>query len=148
MDNSFLNNDRTIFITGTIEQDENSENIKKNIIRMATEKPNQPINIIIDSDGGDSFTAISIAELMLLYESIEFRVIVSGECVSAAFFIYLAGTTRYAFPHSIFMTHNALLSFTANTNQEAKKVEQFIKTTGEVTDDFIKEILKRTKLTY
>lgn len=82
-----------------------------------------PINIYINSPGGDAMAALS---LITIIESSETPVHTHciGEASSAALFIFSVGHVRHAYKHSIFMYHQ----ISAGTGGTFKDIEDHVET--------------------
>jgi ATP-dependent protease ClpP protease subunit len=84
--------------------------------------------IHLSSNGGSLLEALKIAGLLrLMYPTI---LVKDGKCASSCFFLYLSGSTRYAWPASLLGIHRAYFDpkYFAGLNPEAARTQQ-----GELT---------------
>jgi len=112
--------DRIIYITEDItpssgEHSGDSSLIKKisyQLLALAA-TGNKPIHLLIDTDGGNLKTALTLYDLIEACPC-EVYTYALSEVSSAGVLIYLAGSKRYAFKNSQFMTHPSSLSVSGN----------------------------------
>ena len=78
-----------------------------NDLRYATNQPGvTTINVMLNSPGGDIYSAISIIDVITeISKLVPVVITVSGHCMSAATLILQAGTKRLSTPNSRFMIH-------------------------------------------
>jgi len=95
---------RTILINGDIEED-SIERVLIQIKKMSTQKPKEPITILINSLGGLVFEAQAIIDQMQQTKT-PITTIALGKVMSSAFAIYLAGDYRVCGRNSVFLVHN------------------------------------------
>ena len=95
---------RSILINGDIEED-SIERVVIQIQKMSTNKPKEPITILINSVGGFVYEAQAIIDTMQQTKT-PITTVALGKVMSAAFAIYLAGDYRVCGRNSIFMAHN------------------------------------------
>ena len=86
---------RFIYISGKIEAITFTL-IKSSVARILKHNQKNPINIFLESKGGDFYACLSIFEFLKNSKSEIFTVAVNHVC-SGAFFILQAGTKRFAF---------------------------------------------------
>lgn len=102
-------------------------------------KKRKEITIIINSVGGDTFSAYSVVNA-LQQSKTRIRTVGIGMVASAAFYIFLAGDTRYSFADTVFLMHEGDLTI-SNSNSKTKQTMEFF----DQMDTRIKEyILERT----
>lgn len=96
-------NRRLIEIIHDIDHNESLRFAEK--LLTLNEISNEPIDLLIDSDGGDAIAMLAIVELMRLSPA-PIRTICVGKARSAAAVILSCGTAgRYALPHSSILLH-------------------------------------------
>jgi Protease subunit of ATP-dependent Clp proteases len=102
----------------------------------------KPIEIWLNSDGGDVFVALTLIKTM--QESrIPINVRVLNKACSAGLLITLAGKKRYANKDSIFLLHDGE-QFISNSSGKARDTMKFLESVEKKVDNLI---LSRTKLT-
>jgi ATP-dependent Clp protease, protease subunit len=79
-------------------------NVIKNLAILDAQS-SQPINIVINSEGGDVYPALAIYDAIRRCNS-EVHILATGYCMSAATIILQAGTVRKATPHCVLMVHD------------------------------------------
>jgi len=90
---------------------------KKTSINLKLENTQDPLNIYINSGGGELSAAVSIVNTFKMYGG-PIHTFVMGDCESAATLISLAGDWRYAYKSSIFMHHQAHLDIEDNYSKD------------------------------
>ena len=95
---------RTILINGDIEED-SIERVLIQIKKMSSQKPRQPITILINSVGGYVCESQAIIDEMQQTKT-PITTVALGKVMSAAFAIYLAGDYRICGRNSLFLVHN------------------------------------------
>lgn len=106
----------------------------------------KPIEIWLNSDGGDVFVALTLIGIM--EESrIPINVRVLNKACSAGLLITLAGKKRYANKDSIFLLHDGE-SFINNSMGKAKDTMKFLESIENKVDDLILSKSKLTKKEY
>lgn len=137
-------NNRILIFNGEVDN-EVIENYIHYILRWNKEdkdifiKKRKEITIIINSIGGDSFAANSLINAIQLSKT-RVRTVGIGTVASAAFYIFLAGDTRYSFGDTAFLMHEGEI-IVSNTNSKTKQTMEFF----DQMDNRIKQfILDRT----
>jgi ATP-dependent protease ClpP protease subunit len=92
----------TFYLSGTITAPEGYVDVIESIRNAG---PNDVIQIIINSGGGDLMTGLQLREAMLKSQA-HIQCVVEGQCASAATMIFLAGHELVANEFSVFMFHN------------------------------------------
>lgn len=138
----------TMFLYGEINK-ELCVSIKSQIFHAIENSESYPIKVklFIDSFGGDVFSALGLIDVLLYLQHndvIELVCIANGECFSAAFWVFLTGNSRKAFPHTLFMSH--LGSIDAK-DFEAKSATDFMKVSDVIIKRLISKLITKTKLT-
>ena len=82
----------------------------------------QPVEVIINSDGGDVFTGSEIYSRLKEYKG-QVTVKIVGVCASIASVIAMAGDTVEMSPTGLFMIHNAMAWTYGNTKEHKKQIE-------------------------
>lgn len=95
---------RTIALVGMIDEEMVSD-ISERLVTLQFESTN-PINLIIDSRGGNMVAALRLCDLIDTLLTAPVRGIALGECGSAATFILLHCSERWSTPNSKFMIHS------------------------------------------
>ena len=99
---------RRLFLTGEIDESTADEFCKK-IIYLNLEDPALPIDVWIDSPGGEIISGLKIYDLIRTSPA-PVRTVCSGEAASMAAVIFACGTHgRYMFENSRLMLHEPLL---------------------------------------
>ena len=101
--------ERIIYMDGQFNQALTKECVLS-ILELVQEDQKKPIILLIDSEGGDLYSLISIMDLIDTIPN-DVYTIVMGKAMSAAAFLAMIGKKgfRYAFKHSRFMTHEVLM---------------------------------------
>lgn len=136
---------RTVALSGTITQDSMTE-VGKRLLNLQAISA-EPINLLMDSGGGDIYAALKLCDMMNFLLSAPVTGIAVGECGSAATVIMLHCTKRAATPHSRFLVHSGNkhgLSFCVN-EAGAKEIEHLLKEMKAVEERVLK--IYRNKLT-
>tara|TARA_B100001250_G_C19813988_1_gene797257 strand:+ start:1015 stop:1614 length:600 start_codon:yes stop_codon:yes gene_type:complete len=108
---------RLIYITEDIRSTSNVHQREDSLIRRITDdiiylnliSQKDPINVLIDTDGGNLKTALAIYDVLLSSKA-PIHTYGLSEVSSAGVLIYIAGKKRFAFKHTQFMTHESSLS--------------------------------------
>lgn len=114
----------------------------KDLSESARKDPNHVINIIINSPGGDSMEALSFIDICLASKT-PIRTIGTGMVASAAYWIYLAGSERYAFSNTSFLMHDGEMSI-ENSSSKAKQTVGFFESMDKRIKDYV---ISRTCMT-
>ncbi|MFT7644664.1 MAG: ATP-dependent protease ClpP protease subunit [Candidatus Paceibacteria bacterium] len=69
----------------------------------------EPINLVIDSGGGNTFAALKLCDLIEHFITAPVYAFVIGECPSAATFILLHCDKRSCTQHSTFLVHSSTM---------------------------------------
>ena len=134
-----LMEDRIIYL-GTPIYDDAANTINAQLLYLDSIS-DEPIQIYINSPGGDVYSGLAIYDTMNFIKS-EVHTIVCGLAASMAFIIAIAGDKRYALPNSKLMQHQPLsgIDFVQATDFDISNRElQSIKT------DLYEIIAKHTK---
>lgn len=83
--------------------------VGQQLLQLQEEGPST-ITILIQSNGGDTFAALELCDLIEHLITVPMRAIVLGRCNSAATFILLSCAERYATPNSRFVVHSSRIS--------------------------------------
>lgn len=92
----------TFYLSGSITAPENYIDVIESIRNAG---PNDVVQIVINSGGGDLMTGLQLREAMMKSQA-HIQCIVEGQCASAATMIFLAGHELVANEFSVFMFHN------------------------------------------
>ena len=101
----------------------------------------KPIRIFIHSYGGDLEQATFFSDL-LLSSRIPITTVAMGVAMSAGFLIFLAGSKRYAFPHTQMLVHAGSAKFQGTADQ----IDQAQKNYRKQIDQMKTYILDRTDI--
>lgn len=112
------------------------------IDRGKPENERKPIVLYINSPGGEIVPAFGLIDTMLVSKT-PIHTVNIGECSSAGFLIYIAGTKRFAMPHSEFLLHDG---FTGGVDSMAKLRDRIEFETGELVEEMRDYVLSRTKI--
>jgi ATP-dependent Clp protease protease subunit len=107
VETGILNSERTIYLCGEITEGTTAETILR-LMQLQTEDPRSDINLIVDSYGGDVYSAIAIVNAMDLI-TCDVKTLILGKAMSSGAFIFIAGKKgkRFMAPHSRLMLHQA-----------------------------------------
>ena len=94
-----------------------------------------PIHVVLDTDGGNLKTALSIYDI-LQFSKAPINTYALSEVSSAGTVIYLAGEKRFAFNHTQFMTHESSLSVGGSKRDFEATAAQCLEQNSKVWDIF------------
>lgn len=103
-------------------------NVIKNLAILDFQS-SQPINVIINSEGGDVYPALAIYDAIRRCNS-EVHILATGYCMSAATIILQAGTVRKATPHCVLMVHDGSDSVAGTPEEVMRWAKLSARTTG------------------
>ena len=111
---------RTLFLNGEI-SDETwfGDEVTPKVFRSELEAGTGPINVWINSPGGDVFAAAQIYNMLMDYP-FDVTVMIDGLAASAASVIAMAGTTVHMSPVAMMMIHNPA-TIAIGDSEEMKK---------------------------
>jgi len=139
---------RDIYIIGNIDKEMEKNTLSK-ILEFndedskLTKENRKPINIYIDSCGGVASAAFSIVKVIEKCES-PVNTYAIGDCMSAAFIIFISGKVRYVSEFSIFMRHRCS---TTGVSGKAEEIKTYINACMDNFDNNAKRYIKKyTKL--
>jgi len=151
---------RIIFITeeiyGTGSSPADTEPIMRRIaehLLLLENNGNAPIHVFIDTEGGSIKTALSLFDL---FNSCKSPIYTYGlsEVSSAGILVFLAGSKRYAFSHTQFMSHPGTISATASSVDfeatagalldQGSKANKIFKTVLKISEKKYKELHTKT----
>lgn len=114
--------DRRIMVIGEISE-ESTNLVTRDLVSLGLESDN-PIRLLMDSEGGDLTAAFKLSDTIRLIKA-PVTCVVLGLCASAATIILLACERRMCTKHSRFLVHQARRSarLTLDDNFEGKLVE-------------------------
>jgi ATP-dependent protease ClpP protease subunit len=98
---------RTVVLEGEITF-ENTSALSQKILRLQMQS-SAPINLIIDSGGGNTDAALKLCDLIDIVITAPIRGIALGKCGSAATFIMLYCNERICTPYSRFLIHSGTI---------------------------------------
>lgn len=105
---SRLMSERIIFIVGEITQESAMETCKE-LLFLALDNKNRPIDIIINSNGGSVDAGLMILDAMVTSE-LEIHTWCFSEAYSMAALLFSAGKKRYLFRNAKLMIHQPIVS--------------------------------------
>jgi ATP-dependent Clp protease protease subunit len=139
---NFVHTDsRTLYIGGMIDE-ESSTDFLEGLLELQ-QIPHMPIQVLINSVGGDIYEAMAIYEAISLSRC-KVNGLVLGVCMSAAGLILQACTKRFISRNSIFMLHDGT-SFVPRLHQREARTE--MKEANRLHKQFAKLLISRTTLT-
>lgn len=106
-------------------------------------KTKKPIKLIINSPGGDLYSALGLVDV-ILHSDTPIHTICYGHAMSAGFLIFVCGHKRYSGTFSTFMYHDAWYGIDAN----AKTHEREIIENKRIIELMNNIIVEHTSLTY
>lgn len=107
---------------------------------------NEPIHLLVDTDGGNVKTALAIYDIIQATHAPVYTYALS-EVSSAGVLIFISGEKRYSFKHSIFMMHPASLSVSGN-HMEFNNAMNMVKGQTQKVEDIFKKKIKMSKRNY
>jgi len=133
---------RVIYLCGMIEE-QVSQEINIELIRLQREDPLQDITMIIDSFGGDLFATFSIVDMMEMI-TCDIQTICIGKAMSAGQFLFSSGTKgkRFMTKHARLMLHNPIAGMEGSVPDIEIEIEELQRN----RDLFVKQISKNCKL--
>ncbi len=138
-----LSKERNIFVSEVITQETGSE-LSALLLYYDTINHNEPINVYLNTDGGDASGLVNIYDVMQLIKA-PIRTICMGKCYSAGAVILAAGSKglRTAFKSSKIMMHGLQCGFPlpGNDMSNSKNYFQFLE---ENNDNIMKILAKHT----
>tara|TARA_Y100000034_G_scaffold129098_1_gene184926 strand:+ start:13111 stop:13728 length:618 start_codon:yes stop_codon:yes gene_type:complete len=120
--------------------------ISKEVISLNLINPQEPIHVLIDTDGGNVKTALSLYDIFKASVCPIYTYALS-EVSSAGILIFAVGTKRFCFSHSLFMTHPGSIAFTSN-DLEFEHISELMLQQGEMAKSLIKKVLKLSNKNY
>ena len=111
------------------------------IQQLSSAEPFYPITLRINSDGGDIFEAIGIYNYL---KDKDVRVIIDGECFSAASIVAMCGKDIVMMEGSMFMLHNPM-TYTYGDSEEMQKAAEVL---AKITENVIDIYASHTSLTH
>lgn len=123
-----------------------TQRISEDIVRLNLINSDAPIHVLIDTDGGNLKTALSIYD-MLKTSICPIYTYALSEVSSAGIIIFAAGEKRFCFQHSLFMTHPGSISF-ASSDLEFDHISELMLSQGEVAKALVKKVLKVSNKKY
>lgn len=105
-----LQENRTLLLGDDIDWEQSNELCRKMLVMEC--QSNEPINLVINSSGGELYAALQACDIMEHVLASPVHGLVLGQCSSAATFILLHCTKRSCTPHSRFLIHSG----TTNTS--------------------------------
>ncbi|KRN55046.1 MAG: Clp protease ClpP [Atopobium minutum] len=128
----------TVYIYGTIGKDywdEDSSNTAKNFSKTLDELDGRPVDIRIDSCGGDVYEGFAIASAIQRYEG-QTTAYIDGVAASAASYVAIMADKVVMTSFAQFMIHNAWTFASGNARELADVIKQL-----EGLDDTIARLL-------
>ncbi len=98
---------RTVVLEGEINP-ESTNALSQKILKLQMQS-SAPINLIIDSGGGNTDAALKLCDLISTVITAPLRGIALGKCGSAATFVMLYCTERICTPYSRFLIHSGTI---------------------------------------
>ena len=128
------------FLTGDIEEDNIADTIRWIIYENLKPEPNKVLTLMINSNGGDLTSAIALIDVMK-NSNVPIRTIGVGAVISAAFFIFAAGTKgeRFIGRNTSIMCHQ----YTANAEGKHHDLKAYAKEM-ELTNKKMLNLLKES----
>ena len=114
--------------------------VTSQLIEMSSESVEEPIHVLMDTDGGNMKTALSLFDLFKASPAPIYTYGLSEIC-SAGVLIFIAGEKRYAMPHSQFMMHPSTLNVSGST-VDFKSTSETLKKQGKIVKDLFVESTK------
>jgi len=114
--------------------------VSSQLIEMASESVKEPIHILMDTDGGNMKTALSLFDFFKASPAPVYTYGLSEIC-SAGVLIFIAGEKRYAMPHTQFMMHPSTLNVSGST-VDFKSTSETLKKQGEIVKELFTKYTK------
>jgi ATP-dependent Clp protease protease subunit len=149
MDNSLIDRllkNRIVFL-GEINA-ETSRKIAEQLLQLQFEDDKKPIQVLIDSPGGQSRAAFLLCDLILHVLTVPTHGFVLSKCDSAATFVLLSMPVRRCAPHARFVIHSGKLSNISLRldTMTSKKMKLLAREIAENTDELAKYYCERLDL--
>ena len=135
-----------IYITEDIRSTSGSNQKDDSLVKRITDDiiylnliSKDPIHILLDTDGGNLKTALTIYDILLSSRAPVYTYGLS-EVSSAGVLIYIAGKKRFAFKHTQFMTHESSLSVTGSKKDFEATSHQCLEQNAQVEPIFKKRL--------
>lgn len=123
---------RTVILSGEINHQSVGE-VAQRLIELQAHSPDR-INLIIDSGGGSTYSALRLCDLMSTVLTAPIRGIALGDCGSAATFVMLHCNERVSTAHAQFLIHSGTRS-------------EISIPIGQATSENVEQLLKDVKAT-
>lgn len=139
---------RTSYLMGEIKHGSSQRCIEQ-MLEFQYESHNQPINLLINSQGGSIGAALEICDFIDHILTAPVHATVFGECSSAATFILLHCPVRRATPHARFIIHSGRLSgMTLKIDSMTQKnLELLLKESTELSELVVNMYVERLDMT-
>ena len=139
---------RTVVLSGSTTRDALSE-IGVRLMKLQIESAD-PINLLIDSGGGDTFAALRLCDFMTYVITAPIHGVAIGTCSSSATFILLHCAKRAATPYARFLIHSATVGgveIKANESRlvDIERLRAEIATTDETVTRLYMQKLNKTE---
>ena len=148
---------RTIFITeeiiSTSGEDSLVRRITEQLLVFEAQSEKDPIHVFLDTNGGDIKVALCLFDLFKMCKA-PIHTYGLSEVSSAGILIFLAGSKRFSFKHTQFMSHPSTISMTASSVDfestadtlvsQGSKVKEIFKTVLRISEKKFKELHSRT----
>ncbi len=99
--------------------------------RLLAVPPGGRCTLYFNSPGGSAYTAMSIASLISIRQ-VEATAVVTGECSSAAIWVFAACRRRFVAPHSVFLFHP--LKWQSEEHVELREAAEWARHFGELEE--------------
>jgi ATP-dependent protease ClpP protease subunit len=126
---------RAVMLAGEIDADQTRE-VARRMVALQL-RSTDPINLLIDSGGGDVDWALRLCDLMTTMLTVPVRGIAVGSCGSAATFVMLHCSERIGTPYARFLIHSGM------RNKISIPINQ---TTSENLEQLLKEVRAREEM--
>ena len=135
---SRLMKERVVFFTGTVEQNMCNVMIAQ-LLFLEAENPDQPINMYINSEGGNVYDGFAVYDVMQ-YIKCPVATYVTGMAASMGSFIAQAGAPgmRYLLPRSITMIHQPSSGTRGKISDMEIDMVESIRIKKELTELYVK----------
>lgn len=139
---------RALFLSGEINYSKGGELARR--LMLLNMESNEPIKLIIDSGGGETFAALTLCDVIETMLTAPVTGIAIGDCGSAATFIMLYCSKRYSTSHSRFLIHSGTRSkvsipINQTTSESLEHLLREVKSTEErVLNLYMKRLTPRS----
>ena len=133
---------RMLFLNGSIGSEE-CAGIITSLLYLEKTDPDSPVNLIINSPGGEVRSGLAVYDVLSLMKSPVITVCM-GQAASMGSIIFLAGDKRIMLPHSELMIHDPSYgSFNAD-HMKPHEIQERVDSLRKTGDELVRIVVNRT----